>query len=247
MITLIGYCPQFDSFLKPNFTIYDHLNLYCCLNGLDSDIAEEYIDLLLREFGIETFKETKILHLSGGTKRKLSTILATMLTRPVIVLDEASSGLDPLSREIVWKAVGRLNKNRTSIMTSQYINECTVCDRIAVMRNGKIVAFETENNLAKKYSYHYRLTLWLSKSLAHINEYLDQNIFETLNCMEEISESIPGKITVNIRMTAFFIGSVLELISILNKNGFLIDFAFGISSLDIVFKNILKDAKIIEN
>ncbi|RKP18983.1 P-loop containing nucleoside triphosphate hydrolase protein, partial [Rozella allomycis CSF55] len=146
-IRQMGVCPQFDNLLVPSMTVQNHLKIFLLLNGQSSKVADEYIKDLLQAMGLSSFANYKCGSLSGGTKRKVSTLIAIMLNRDLVVLDESSTGLDPLARHKMWCTVRELNKNRTTIMTTHYLNETSSCDRIAVVNQGKLSAIGTEHEL----------------------------------------------------------------------------------------------------
>ncbi|RKP20875.1 P-loop containing nucleoside triphosphate hydrolase protein, partial [Rozella allomycis CSF55] len=146
-INMMGVCPQFDLLLIPSMSIYDHLYLFLYMNGYTNKEACDYIDTLLESMGILNFKYYKCGQLSGGTKRKVSTIIAIMLPKSLVMLDESSAGLDPLARSKMWKTVRALGQERTTVMTTHYISETSNCDRIGVMTKGTLKSCGTEHEL----------------------------------------------------------------------------------------------------
>ena len=108
-------------------------------------------DELLSEFGLTEKKNSYIGKLSGGQRQKLSIILALMANPKIVFLDEITTGLDPKSRRDIWEKVKKLRDNGITVyMTTHFMEEAEyLCDRIAIVRKGEIVALDTLENLIK--------------------------------------------------------------------------------------------------
>ena len=108
-------------------------------------------DELLSEFGLTEKKNSYIGKLSGGQRQKLSIILALMANPKIVFLDEITTGLDPKSRRDIWEKVKKLRDNGITVyMTTHFMEEAEyLCDRIAIVRKGEIVALDTLQNLIK--------------------------------------------------------------------------------------------------
>lgn len=108
---------------------------------------------LLAEVGLEQKINSYVSNLSGGQQQRFS-IASTLVNDPKIVfLDEPTTGLDPQARRNIWQLIKQIrNNNQTIILTTHYMDEAQLlCDRIAIMDNGKIIALDTPNKLIKKY------------------------------------------------------------------------------------------------
>ncbi len=108
-------------------------------------------DELLSEFGLTEKKNSYIGKLSGGQRQKLSIILALMANPKIVFLDEITTGLDPKSRRDIWEKVKKLRDNGITVyMTTHFMEEAEyLCDRIAIVRKGEIVALDTLQSLIK--------------------------------------------------------------------------------------------------
>lgn len=108
-------------------------------------------DELLSEFGLTEKKNSYIGKLSGGQRQKLSIILALMANPKIVFLDEITTGLDPKSRRDIWEKVKKLRDSGITVyMTTHFMEEAEyLCDRIAIVRKGEIVALDTLQNLIK--------------------------------------------------------------------------------------------------
>lgn len=131
-------------------SFFDNLNLVELLK-LFGDLYHESIHPmhLLREVNLEEKAKSKAKDLSGGQRQRFS-IATTLVNQPVVVfLDEPTTGLDPQARRNLWDLVKQIqSKGTTVVITTHYMEEAEVlCDRIAIMDDGKIVALDTPKNL----------------------------------------------------------------------------------------------------
>ena len=141
----IGIQLQSSSFFS-NLNLVELLKLFNDLYRSNSNPME-----LLREVGLEEKAKAEVKELSGGQKQRFS-IATTMVNQPVaIFLDEPTTGLDPQARRNLWDLVTQIKKKGTTvIMTTHYMEEAQVlCDRVAVMDEGKIIAEGTPEKLIK--------------------------------------------------------------------------------------------------
>jgi ABC-2 type transport system ATP-binding protein len=141
----IGIQLQSSSFFS-NLNLIELLRLFNDLYHAKSDPLE-----LLREVGLEEKAKSQVKELSGGQKQRFS-IATTMVNQPVaIFLDEPTTGLDPQARRNLWDLVTQIKKKGTTvIMTTHYMEEAQVlCDRVAVMDEGKIIAEGTPEELIR--------------------------------------------------------------------------------------------------
>lgn len=139
----IGIQLQSSSFF-PNLKLVELLQLFNDLYAESSDPYE-----LLREVGLEEKAWAEVKELSGGQKQRFS-IATTLVNQPVaIFLDEPTTGLDPQARRNLWELVKQIQKKGTTvILTTHYMEEAQVlCDRIAIMDEGQIIALDTPDNL----------------------------------------------------------------------------------------------------
>ena len=141
----IGIQLQSSSFFQ-NLTLIELLRLFNDLYLESSDPMT-----LLREVGLEDKAKSEVKALSGGQKQRFS-IATTMVNKPVaIFLDEPTTGLDPQARRNLWELVTQMKRAGTTVvMTTHYMEEAEVlCDRVAVMDEGKIIAEGTPEQLIK--------------------------------------------------------------------------------------------------
>lgn len=147
----IGIVPQEDG-LDPDFTVHDNLFLYSMYHSLEEKVARERIEHLLQFMKLEEHKDFRVEKLSGGLRRRL-TIARALLNEPgVLFLDEPTTGLDPNARLWVWDTLSAMkSQGRTIVLTTHYMEEAEeMCDRVAIMDHGKILAINEPKKLIRE-------------------------------------------------------------------------------------------------
>ena len=149
---VIGICPQHDV-LFPQLTVEEHLKLFCVFKGLTNEIQiRKEVKKSLHDFSLINKKDTKIINLSGGQKRKLSIAIALIGGSKVIFLDEPTSGMDITSRRNLWDILKRYCENRIIVLTTHYMEEAAVLGkRIGIISNGNLVCLGSTLFLIEKY------------------------------------------------------------------------------------------------
>lgn len=148
--TKVGVCPQ-HLVLWTKLTCKEQLIHIAEMYGIKSNIAKQRADKLLLEMGLEPKKNKQAGTLSGGMQRRMNIILALMHDPEIIVLDEPEAGLDPQSRILVRDYIKSLAKNKTVILTTHNMDEAErVCNHVAIIDHGQLLAMDTIENLKKK-------------------------------------------------------------------------------------------------
>jgi ABC-2 type transport system ATP-binding protein len=142
---VIGVQRQSSAFLD-KLTLVEQLELFAALYGDTVDPIA-----ILRSVQLEDKAKSYVERLSGGQKQRFSIASALVHTPKVLFLDEPTTGLDPQARRNLWELIEELKKkDLTIIITTHYMDEAEIlCDRIAVMDNGEIIALDTPKNLVK--------------------------------------------------------------------------------------------------
>jgi ABC-2 type transport system ATP-binding protein len=145
---LIGVCPQELAFY-PDLSALDNLVFFGRMVGLDGKEARAQALAQLERMGLLERARGKVDKYSGGMKRRVNLAIALMGRPQLLFLDEPTVGIDPQSRNNIFEAiVGLKNKGMTVLYTTHYMEEADrLCDRIAVMDGGRIVAMDTPRNL----------------------------------------------------------------------------------------------------
>jgi ABC-2 type transport system ATP-binding protein len=135
--------------LDPVQTGRELLELQCGLYGITGQRARVRVDELLELVGLTDAAERRTKTYSGGMKRRLDLASALVHAPEVLFLDEPTTGLDPASRLTIWDEVRRINAGGATVfLTTQYLEEADkLCDRLAIIDNGQIVAQGTPQQL----------------------------------------------------------------------------------------------------
>ena len=145
----VGYMPGKFS-LYQDLTVEENLTFFATIFG--TTIEENY-DLIKDIYiQIEPFKKRRAGALSGGMKQKLALCCALIHKPKVLFLDEPTTGVDPVSRKEFWEMLKQLQKKGITILVSTpYMDEAAMCDRIALIQKGKILKIDSPENVIKKY------------------------------------------------------------------------------------------------
>lgn len=147
---IIGYMPGRFS-LYQDLSVEENLTFFATL--FNTTIEENYH--LIRDIyqQIEPFKKRRAGALSGGMKQKLALSCALIHKPEILILDEPTTGVDPVSRKEFWDMLGRLKEQGIIILVSTaYMDEASRCDRIALIREGEFIANNTPQGIIDDYS-----------------------------------------------------------------------------------------------
>lgn len=185
---IAGTCPQ-EASLFSYLRVEEHLYYFAKLKGLGKAVARERVNEVLKDLNLEQHKNKSISELSGGLKRKVFVALAILNKPQILFLDEPTTGLDPESRRDVWCLLRNIIKERdaTIILTTHYMEEAEhLCNRIAIINNGRIVAEGTPEHLRRKLKYDLKMRVpqnTVSK-MENILSKIDHKILKTGNYTE---------------------------------------------------------------
>jgi ABC-2 type transport system ATP-binding protein len=146
---IVGYMPGKFS-LYPDLTVAENLNFFATV--FDTTVTENYELIKDIYVQIEPFKDRRAGKLSGGMKQKLALCCALIHKPRVLFLDEPTTGVDPVSRKEFWEMLRKLKmQGITIIVSTPYMDEASLCDRIALIQHGKILSVDTPENMVKSY------------------------------------------------------------------------------------------------
>ena len=163
----IGVCLQFDVFY-PKLTCLDHILFYARLKGYSGKLAHQHAMDILDQVGLKQQANKMACELSGGMRRRLSIGIAITGQIDLLIMDEPSTGLDPLTRRQLWEVFRSILERRkkeqgrplTVILTTHAMDEADLlCDRIGIMDEGRLKCLGSAEYLKMKYSQGYTLTL----------------------------------------------------------------------------------------
>lgn len=164
---LLGVVPQ-ELAYDPFFTVRENLRIQSGYFGLRHN--DDWIDEIMSNLGLMDKANTNMRALSGGMKRRVLVAQALVHKPPVIILDEPTAGVDVSLRTSLWDFISDLNKSgHTIILTTHYLEEAeALCNRVAILNHGQIVALDTTEALLKS-SGELKLNIKIKPNLLPIS------------------------------------------------------------------------------
>ncbi len=147
---LIGVSPQ-ETAVAPNLSVKENLELICGVHGFSKEKTSAKIAELSEQFALADVLNRKAGKLSGGWQRRVSIAMALISEPQILFLDEPTLGLDVIVRHELWETIRSLKGRITIILTTHYMEEAeALSDRIGIMKNGKLLAVGTVEELNKR-------------------------------------------------------------------------------------------------
>ena len=147
---LIGVSPQ-ETAIASGLSTKENLELICGIHGFSKEKTASKIRELSEQFALADVLDRKAGKLSGGWQRRVSIAMALISEPKILFLDEPSLGLDVIARRELWETIRGLKGNVTIILTTHYMEEAeALSDRIGIMKNGKLLAVGTVEELNKR-------------------------------------------------------------------------------------------------
>ena len=144
---LIGVSPQ-ETAIAPNLTVKENLELISGIHGFTREKSRRKIEELTEQFRLQDVLARKAGKLSGGMQRRVSIAMALISEPKILFLDEPTLGLDVLARHDLWDVIRELKGRITIVLTTHYMEEAeALSDRIGIMKNGKLLAVGTVEEL----------------------------------------------------------------------------------------------------
>jgi ABC-2 type transport system ATP-binding protein len=147
---LIGVVPQTNT-LDRSLSVWENLYFHGRFFGMDAKTSRAEATRLLEQFRLTERRDAPVMALSGGMAQRLMVARAVMHRPSVLFLDEPTAGLDPQSRIALWEILGELHVDgQTILLTTHYMEEADqLCDRVAIIDQGRIVALDTPAGLKR--------------------------------------------------------------------------------------------------
>ena len=159
---LIGVSPQ-ETAVAPNLTVKENLELICGIHGFSREKTTEKIRELSRSFALDSLLTRKAGKLSGGWQRRVSIAMALISEPEILFLDEPTLGLDVLARHDLWALIRALKGRITIVLTTHYMEEAeALSDRIGILKDGRLLAVGTAEELKEKAGTHDFETAFVS-------------------------------------------------------------------------------------
>ena len=147
----IGYMSQKFS-LYENLTVWENLNLFATIYGMNAKSIREKADAAFRALGMESMRNVLVREIPLGWKQKLAFTAATLHSPEVVFLDEPTGGVDPATRRKFWEMIYRSSaEGMTVFVTTHYLDEAEYCHRVSIMVDGQIKALDSPEGLKRQY------------------------------------------------------------------------------------------------
>ncbi|CUA79080.1 ABC transporter ATP-binding protein [Anoxybacillus suryakundensis] len=146
----IGFMAQSDA-LYGELTAHENLDFFASIYGLKGKKKKQRIEDVLQLVHLTNDRNKAVHQYSGGMKRRLSLAAALLHEPEVLILDEPTVGIDPLLRQAIWEELERIRQQGTTIVvTTHVMDEAEKCMRLAMIRNGRLIAVGSPDELKKQ-------------------------------------------------------------------------------------------------
>ncbi|KAJ8299359.1 hypothetical protein KUTeg_023419 [Tegillarca granosa] len=201
----MGYCPQHDA-LWQNISLKEHLECYAAIRGISKQQIDGLIEYFMENLKVNEHADKHAKKLSGGTKRKLSYVMSMLGKPKIVLLDEPSTGMDPKSKRFLDTiSTNFCGTERGAVLTTHYMEEAdALCNRVAIMVNGKIVCLGATQHLKNKFSSGHLLEIKIktegSETAIVIEQKMDAleqyiyTLFPQASCLERFGLRVQYKI-----------------------------------------------------
>jgi ABC-2 type transport system ATP-binding protein len=226
---VIGVVAQTNN-LDRALTVRENLYYHGRFFGMSARESREAADRLLVEFRLSERAKADVTAISGGMAKRLQVARALLHRPSVLFLDEPTAGLDPQSRLALWEILGKLHaEGQTILLTTHYMEEAdSVCDRIAIMDHGRILAMDTPKNLKKLVGADSIVTVSATGDLDALARLLQERVDGATT-----SRRLDGTVQLQIKGTT---GVLPRVVGIAEQGGFHItDLSVAEPTLETVF------------
>jgi ABC-2 type transport system ATP-binding protein len=216
-------------------TIQDNLLIYAYLHGVSKNDARARVKQVAEEFEIGDRLTATVQELSLGTKRRIQVAKIFMLNTPLIILDEATTGMDPLmKRRVMDRLRTEALNGRTILLTTQVLSEAEeLCETIMILDKGRTMASGTLQELRKRSSQMFRVSLSFGESHANL-----ESLLSTLN---------PAELRVNGRTAEMVIhgeeASLLSKLADVSRSAPIHQFEVRGPTLEEIFMHLVEEAR----
>ncbi|KAI8905780.1 hypothetical protein DFJ77DRAFT_478934 [Powellomyces hirtus] len=155
----IGVTPQFDALMK-NLTVAEHFDHYARLKGVPSREVSSTVAALLEMLDLLPYANKRVQNLSGGNRRKVSVGIAVVGQPAAILIDEGSTGMDPISKRYMWKVISQLSQKHAVILTTHSMEEAeSVASKVGIVTNGRLQCLGSVQHLRDRYGAGYQIEI----------------------------------------------------------------------------------------
>ncbi|HEY8217936.1 MAG TPA: ATP-binding cassette domain-containing protein [Acidimicrobiia bacterium] len=226
---VIGVVPQTNT-LDRSLSVWENLYFHGRFFGMSARTSRREADRLLEQFRLAHRAKVSVLTLSGGMGQRLMVARAIMHRPAILFLDEPTAGLDPQSRIALWDILGELHgEGQTILMTTHHMEEAdTLCDRLAIIDHGKLLALDTPDALKRSTGADTFVTLSATGDLAALARVLAESVHGVGR-----AEAVDGTVRLKVQGTE---GVVPALVSAAERGGYTVtDLSVSEPTLETVF------------
>jgi ABC-2 type transport system ATP-binding protein len=219
--------------LDRQLTVWENLYFHGRLFGMGAKVSRKIADDLLEQFHLTRWAKASVYALSGGMAQRLMVARAIFHRPSVLFLDEPTAGLDPQSRLALWDLLGELHRaGQTILLTTHYMEEADrLCDRVAIMDHGKILALDTPADLKQSIGADTVVTVKAAGDAASLAEALERDVTGVTR-----ARIIDGGVQLHVQGNERLVPRV---VAAAERAGFdLIDLSISEPSLETVFINL---------
>jgi ribosome-dependent ATPase len=238
----VGYMSQSFS-LYTELTVRQNLDLHARIFHLPAQKAAQRIAELVGQFGLEDYLDQRTLDLPLGIRQRLSLAIAIVHEPEILILDEPTSGVDPLARDRFWEALIDLSRNQgvTIFVSTHFMNEAERCDRISLMDSGRVLATgkPTELTRARGVATLEEAFIAYLETASESRASTIQEVAKPRALLDQVRSTKPDHPVFSLqRLLAYAIREALELLrdpirlgfSLLGTTFLMLVFGFGVST-----------------
>lgn len=240
--TVVSFCPQFSNHLCSELTPKEHFKFYSLLLGKEqNDEQKTFIEQLISEMELDDVDDVPIKSLTMGEVRKLAVALSFLADSKLLILDEPTTGLDPITTHCVQEMILEHKGERTIMLCTHKLSEAeVVCDTISIMIRGTVYIVGSPQYLMQKFGTNYKIDIMLNDTLPSTRQKVDAFFHEKLPHAQMSVKSGISR-SYSILNTDVTLPNLFELLQegMDNDNGFKF-FTCSSSSLEKVFSEIVR-------
>eukprot|EP00468_Gymnochlora_sp_CCMP2014_P002772 CAMPEP_0167748496 /NCGR_PEP_ID=MMETSP0110_2-20121227/4870_1 /TAXON_ID=629695 /ORGANISM="Gymnochlora sp., Strain CCMP2014" /LENGTH=1828 /DNA_ID=CAMNT_0007633517 /DNA_START=234 /DNA_END=5720 /DNA_ORIENTATION=- len=230
----LGICLQQDALID-QMTGLEHLHMYARIRGLSTEIRRKVVDVAISLVGLGEHKDKLASEYSGGNKRKLSCAIALMGWPKTMLLDEPSTGIDPVARRALWDVIRAATNHRSVMLTTHSMEEAdALCTRMGILVNGKLQCIGNSQHLKSSYGTGYHLEIQTSgneTSIQRVKHFVTDQICDNASK----TNAFGGKLRFVLPKIGVSLSEVFAAIEV-NKKALLIkDYSLSQTTLEQVF------------
>eukprot|EP01069_Polyplicarium_translucidae_P000688 Polyplicarium_translucidae@DN1352_c0_g1_i1.p1 len=237
----LGFCPQFDT-LFPALNAKEHISFYGRLTGVPESFVKQYCAEVLEAIDMSPSVASRPSKaLSCGNRRKLSLALALIGDPALLIVDEPTSGVDPVSRRKLWALLYSMRESgRAIVLASHSMDECeALCDRIGILKNGRLICVGSPGHIKAKFGEGYQLFVTLQECAGEVGmRNLVQSFFKGFPGTTLVEAIGPTNLHFHVPAAATSLATLFQTVELLKDSLLIKEYGVSPTSLEQVFVNL---------